>query len=127
MKRKWMMVVLMGVFLIPAWGGAVEKEDFVVDTTADLIDLCTAPESEPLHKEAINFCFGYLAGAYDYHLLCTKGPSGKRMVCPPDPPPARAKVLSMFLDWVKNHPEYLKEEAIDTWFRFLVETYPCKK
>jgi hypothetical protein len=126
MKQKWVMLVLLVTFVIPGWAGAVEKENFLVDTTGDLIELCTAPESDPLHKEAVHFCMGFLVGAYHYHVVANMGPEGKRLVCPPDPPPARAKVVSMFVDWVKNHPEYLNEEPVDTWFRFLIETYPCK-
>ncbi len=126
MKRKWMMLVLLGTFLIPGWVGAVEENDFVVDTTGDLIDLCTAPVSDPLHKEAVSFCIGFLVGAYHYHVAEQAGPKGTRLVCPPDPPPPRAQVVTMFVDWVKKHPEYLNEEAVETWFRFLIETYPCK-
>jgi hypothetical protein len=127
MKQKWVMLALLMVFLIPGGVGAVEKENFVVDTTGDLIELCTAPEIDPLHNEAVHFCMGYLLGAYHYHVVSTMGPEEKRLVCPPDPPPPRVKVVSMFVDWVKNHPEFLNEEPVDTWFRFLIETYPCKK
>jgi hypothetical protein len=126
MKQKWMMWMFMGVFLIPGWAGAVDKDNFVVDTTSDLIELCTAPASDPLHKEAVNFCMGFLLGAYHYHVAANMGPEGNRMVCPPDPLPPRAQVVSMFVEWVGKHPEYLKHEAVDSWFRFLIETYPCK-
>ncbi|MFO7598885.1 MAG: Rap1a/Tai family immunity protein [Candidatus Desulfacyla sp.] len=126
MKQRWMMVVLMGIFLIPGWVGAVDKDDFVVDTTGDLMALCTACESDPLHKEAVHFCMGFLVGSYHYHVVATMGSDGKRLVCPPDPPPPRAEVATRFVDWVKKHPEYLNEEPVDTWFRFLIETYPCK-
>jgi len=127
MKQRWMMAVLLGVFLMPAWVGAVQKDDFEVDTTGDLIDLCTAPESDPLQKEAVHFCLGFLEGSYHYHVVSNLGPAGKRLVCLPDPPPPRAQIVSMFLDWARKHPEYLNEEPVDTWFRFLIETYPCKK
>ncbi|MBW1781338.1 MAG: hypothetical protein JRL30_11435 [Deltaproteobacteria bacterium] len=126
MKRKWIILVLLGAFLIPGWVGAVEQDDFVVDTTADLIDLCTVPQSDPLHKEAVSFCIGFLVGAYHYHVAEQSGPKGKQWVCPPDPRPPRAKVVAMFVDWVKKHPQYLNEEAVETWFRFLIETYPCR-
>lgn len=126
MKRKWMLLALLIVFLIPGGVWAVEEDDFVVDTTGDLIDLCTAPESDPLHKEAVSFCFGFLEGAYHYHVVASMGSKGKRMVCPPEPPPPRVKVVTQFVDWFKKHPEYLNEEPVDTWFRFLIETYPCK-
>jgi hypothetical protein len=126
MKQRWMIWIFMGLFLIPGWVGAVEKDHFVVDTTGDLMELCTAPEGDPLHREAVHFCMGFLLGAYHYHVVANRGPEGKCLVCPPDPPPPRAQVVSLFVEWVGNHPEYLNEEPVDTWFRFLIETYPCK-
>ena len=126
MKPKWIILALLSVFLIPGGSGAVDKDDFVLDTTADLIETCTVPKGDPLEEEAVHFCIGYLLGAYHYHVLATSGPDGKRLVCPPDPPPCRTKVVSMFVDWVKNHPEYLNEESFETWFRLLMETFPCK-
>ena len=127
MKRKWMILVLLGAFLIPGWVGAVDEHDFVVDTTADLIELCMVSKSDPLHKEAVNFCLGFLVGAYHYHVAANTGPKGKCLVCLPDPPPPRVEVATMFIDWAKKHPEYMGEEAVETWFRFLIETYPCKR
>ena len=127
MNRKWMILVFLCAFLLPGLAGAVEKDDFVIDTTGDLIDLCTAPKSDPLHKEAVNFCVGYLVGAYHYHVVENAGPKGRRLVCPPDPPPSRTEAVIMFVDWVKKHPEYMDEEPVETWFRFLIEKYPCKR
>ncbi len=105
----------------------MEEEDFVVDTTGDLIKLCIAPKSEPLHREAVNFCVGFLVGAYHYQVAQHAGPKGKWLVCPPDPPPSRGEVGAMFVDWAKKHPEYMDEEAVETWFRFLIEKYPCNR
>ncbi|MBL7178284.1 MAG: hypothetical protein ISS66_20870 [Desulfobacteraceae bacterium] len=127
MKRKWMMWVLLGTFLIPGWVGAVEKDDFVLDTTGDLIALCTVPQADPLHKEAVSFCIGFLVGAYHYHVAEHAGPKGRRLVCPPDPLPSRTEVVKQFIDWTNKHPEYMGEEAVETWFRFLIEKYPCKR
>ena len=126
MKQKWMVLLLLGAFLIPGWVNAIQERDFAVDTTGDLIELCITPKSDPLHKEAVNFCLGFLVGSYHYHVAENAGPKGSELVCPPDPPPPRAKVASMYVDWVKKHPEYMNEEAVETWFRFLIETYPCK-
>jgi len=126
MKRKWMVLVLLGIFLIPAWADALEMDNFAVDTTDDLVGLCTVSQSNPLQKEAVNFCLGFLVGAYHYHVAQNAGPKGNRMVCLPDPPPARSKVANLFVDWAKKHSQYGGEEAVETWFRFLMETYPCK-
>jgi hypothetical protein len=126
MKQKWMILVLLGCFLIPGRAGAVEEDHFVLDTTADLIELCTVPKADPLHKEAVHFGMGFLVGAYHYHIVTNTGPKGNRLVCLPDPPPPRSKVVTMFIDWARKHPEYMNEEPVETWFRFLIKTYPCK-
>mgnify|MGYP001817368618 FL=1 len=48
------------------------------------------------------------------------------MVCLPDPPPSRNDIFAMFVEWFNAHPQYLKEKAVETEFRFLMETWPCK-
>lgn len=126
MKGKWMILVLVALLCVPGWADAVSEDNFDLDTTADLVELCTAPSSDPLQREAVGFCVGFLVGAYHYHVAENAGPAGTPMVCLPDPPPSRSKVAKMFIDWVKKHPEYMDDEAVETWARFLVETYPCK-
>ena len=32
----------------------------------------------------------------------------------------------MFIDWAKAHPQYMDESPVETEFRFLMETWPCK-
>ena len=110
MKGKWMILVLVAFLCAPGLAGAVSEDDFELGSTGDLIELCTVPVGDPLHREAVGFCYGFLVGAYHYHLAEYAGPSGSPMVCPPDPPPPRSKVLKMFLEYVKKHPEY-KDEA----------------
>ncbi len=127
MKGKWMIPVLMAVLCVPGWAGAVMEEDFRLSTTEDLIELCTVPSSDPHQREAVSFCLGFLVGAYRYHMAEHAGPSGSPMVCLPDPPPPRAKVAEMFVDWVKKYPERMNEGPVETLFRFLIEKYPCKR
>ena len=127
MKGKWIILLLIAVLCAPGWAGAVSEEDFKLDTTGDLIELCTAPTTDPYQKEAVSFCLGFLVGAYRYHVAEHGGPSGSPLVCPPNPPPPRAEVAKMFLAWTKKHPEYNNEKPVETWFRFLIEKYPCKR
>jgi hypothetical protein len=127
MRGKWLILILVALLWAPGWAaGAVSEEDFILDTTDDLVAICTAPDNDPLQREAISFCMGYLVGAFHYHMAENAGPDGSAMVCPPNPKPPRAKVLKMFMDWAKKHPEYKNDEPVETWFRFLTETYPCK-
>ena len=112
--------------MMPGLSQAVEQADFEVDTTRNLFNLCTATPSDPLHKEAINFCHGYLEGAFDYYKASSHGPGGKRLVCFTDPAPSRNEAINLFIEWLKTHPQYMGDEAVDTQFRFLMERWPCK-
>jgi hypothetical protein len=126
MKRLLVAILFTASLAAPAFAGELTTEDFQVKTTEDLIDLCTPPPGNPLQEEAINFCHGFLVGAYHYYAASNEGAGGERLVCLPDPPPARNDVIAMFIKWAKTHPEYMKEKPVDTEFRFLAEKWPCK-
>jgi hypothetical protein len=42
-----------------------------------------------------------------------------------EPRPSRDETVAMFVDWAKDHPQYWDEPAVETEFRFLMETWPC--
>jgi hypothetical protein len=119
--------LLLIVFLLPGLAGATDETDFQVVTTKDLIDLCRTTPDERLYPHAINFCHGYLVGAFDYHEAAAAGPDGKRLVCPPDPAPSRNEVIGEFIQWAINHPNYWSEAPVETEFRFLMEKWPCNR
>ena len=102
MRGKWIILAFIALLCAPGWAGAVSEDDFDLDTTEDLIELCTVPTSDPLSGEAVSFCYGFLVGAYHYHMAENAGPSGSPMVCIPDPRPPRAMVLKMFVDYAKK-------------------------
>jgi hypothetical protein len=107
--------------------GATTAEDFQVKTTQDLLDLCTVSASDPQAQQAIHFCHGYLLGAFHYHLAESDGPdAAKRLACIPSAI-TRNDAVAMFVEWVKAHPQYLKELPVETEFRFLTEKWPCAK
>ena len=119
--------VLLGfMLLLPVVANAVTEEDFQVKTTQSLINLCTAPQGDPLYDEAIHFCHGYLVGAFHYDKVIHAAPESKPLFCPPEPPPTRNDTISRFVTWAKAHPQYLQEMPVENEFRFLVETWPCK-
>jgi hypothetical protein len=127
MKRKSIVLLLVAVFALPGLVGAVTEEDFKVKTTQNLINLCTVSAEDPHRDKAIHFCHGYLVGAYDYHVTANSGPDGKMLFCMPDPPPTRNAAINMFVEWAKARPQYMGEKPVETEFRFLTETWPCKK
>ena len=126
MRPKTIILLLSAVILFPGFAGAVSEKDFEVQTTEDIINLCTASPDDPLYHQAINFCHGYLVGAFHYYEAQTSGPEAIKFVCPPDPRPSRNATIARFIEWAKAHPQHMKETAVETEFRFLMEKWPCK-
>jgi hypothetical protein len=126
MKRKFAILFLLLAFLVPGIAGAIEKQDFQVETTEDFLDLCVVPLDHPYYVAAVHFAHGYLVGAYSYYEAQSTGPKGDKFVCLPEQLPSRNDVVEMFVKWAKAHPQYSKERAVNTIFRFLAEKWPCK-
>ena len=126
MRQRTIILLLIIVLLVPGLAGAVSEKDFEVQTTENMINLCTATPEDPLYHQAVNFCHGFLVGAYRYYEAAGSGPAGLKLVCLPDPPPSRNDSVAMFIEWVKAHPQYLNENPVETEFRFLMEKWPCK-
>ena len=127
MKPKFMLYLAVMLFVLPgfALAGSVTQKDFLADNTEQLLNLCTATPDDPLFNHAMNFCHGYLVGAYDYYEAAHHHKEGARLVCFPDPPPSRNEVVNMFVEWAKAHPQYRQNKAANTEFRFLSEKFPC--
>ena len=126
MTPKRIVLLVLIVFLLPGLAAAVTEQDFKVKTTQDLVNLCTVNGDDPLYFQAINFCHGYFVGAFHYYEAMSSGPKGVQFVCVPDPRPSRNEAIHMLMEWVEDHPQYLKETPVNSQFRFLMETWPCK-
>ncbi|MCI0655256.1 MAG: hypothetical protein L0Y39_12390 [Methylococcaceae bacterium] len=109
-----------------AINAAVTDEDFKVNTSANLINLCSAAPDDPRYREAIHFCHGYLVGAFHYYRAQETGPKGSKFLCIPEPKPTRNEAIDRFIAWAQQHPEYRNEVPVETEFRFLIESWPCK-
>ena len=104
---------------------AVDSSDFQLRDTNDLVRACSVPTDHPLYANATGFCHGVLTGAYRYYESTVTAEN--RFICPPNPVPTRAKVMNDFVAWAKSRPQYSKDAPLDTLFRYLAETYPCRK
>ncbi|MGD8951185.1 MAG: Rap1a/Tai family immunity protein [Desulfobacterales bacterium] len=127
MRQMLISLILAALMIGPCLAGEIGVEDFQVKTTKDLVDLCTAPNSHPLALQAIHFCHGYLVGAFHYYAASVSGPNGLPLVCPPDPRPSRDETIGMFIQWVKDRPQYWNELPVESEFRFLIELWPCQR
>lgn len=128
MKRKLICVMFAVVLLMPTLASAAtDVPDFIVDSTDDIVDLCTTAPDDPLYTAAIHFCHGFMVGAYAYYDAQASGPEGVRLVCFPDPAPSRNAAIDMYVEWAKAHPEHMNEAPVETLFMFLTEEWPCKE
>jgi hypothetical protein len=128
MMRGKAVILVLTMMLWPLYSAALTRDDFLVHTTQDLVKLCTASERDPLYQAAIGFCHGFAAGAYQYHQAITASGAGQtNFVCVPDPPPTRVEAIQMFIAWMQEHPQYLNERPVDSIFRFLATTFPCRR
>jgi hypothetical protein len=127
MKRKWLRFIMMLGILLPGLASAaVTEEDFVVKTTRNLVNLCTASPQDPRYEEAINFCQGYMVGAYHYSIAEHSKDPKNLFVCLPEPKPSRNEVVAMFVAWTNEHPQFMTDMPVETQFRFMSEKWPCK-
>ena len=101
--------------------------NFQVRTTSDLIALCSASPSSPNYVAAIHFCHGFAAGAYHYYSSVEAAYPTAKFICPPNPPPTRNQAIAGYLTWVRSNPNVLSERAVDSMFRYLGTTYPCRQ
>jgi hypothetical protein len=127
MKRKLICMLFAVALVMPTIAAAGSEQDFIADSTDDIIALCSAAPTDPNYIASIHFCQGYLLGAYAYYNALATGPGGVKLVCFPDPPPSRNQGIAMFVEWAKAHPQYMQEEPVETFFRFLTEKWPCPK
>ncbi|MDJ0915701.1 MAG: Rap1a/Tai family immunity protein [Desulfobacterales bacterium] len=126
MRKRIISLALIILFWLPIMASAVSEKDFEVNTTKNIINLCTASSDDPLYHQAINFCHGYLVGAFHYYEAHTSGPSAIKFVCPPDQRPSRNESIGRFIEWAQARPQYHNETPVETEFRFLMEYWPCK-
>jgi hypothetical protein len=100
-------------------------DQFRIRSAQDLVDLCGADVKDLLYDDAVNFCHGFVAGAWQYHEAQANGPDGHRIVCPTDPLPTRSDAVTMFLAWSETNGQHLTEPPVEALFRFLHEKWPC--
>jgi hypothetical protein len=92
-------------------------------TAGELADLCGTNPKDPLGDAKINFCHGFAQGAITVELRHTEG---KKLFCFPSPAPSRSATMGEFVGWVRSMPDHKSLNAVDGFFQFLGERFPCK-
>jgi hypothetical protein len=103
---------------------AVTEETFISRTTGDLAALCSAPSTNRLYTAAVNFCYGFGAGAYGVLAAAQQANPGLKLFCAPQTI-TRDEAVAAFVSWANGKPERAGLPAVDGVAAFLSETYPC--
>ncbi len=118
--------------ILALWSGlasAIERRDFWISDTADLLDLCTTPNDDPLRPQAINYCMAYLDGAVDYHDTITDHEDLKRLICYPNTASLEEGVL-VFIAWAQANQgdkKFMDEPTVIGVVRALEAKWPCDR
>jgi hypothetical protein len=113
------------ILLAPRVPHAATEANFGVNTTGDLVELCTAQPDNTTGTAAVNFCEGYAQGAVSVEMQNLAAFRGPKLFCMPNPLPTRTDTLNEFVKWARASPDRLAQPAADGLFRFLGERYPC--
>ena len=115
------------VISLGAQAAPVSREDFQVNTTANLVALCSADEADPFYTAARNFCHGYAVATYRVIAMEQMATRTKRkMFCAPSGnPPSRNEAIANFVQWASGRPKTMSESPTDGIAEYLAVQYPC--
>ena len=122
-------LMLFGVLsaVAPQGASAVERVDFVLSNTEDLLDVCSVAENDPFRTEAVHYCVAYLEGAVDYHDAITDHENLKRLICYPQDA-TREQGVRAFIEWGqahRNEEELMSAPTVIGVVRALAAKWPC--
>jgi Rap1a immunity proteins len=127
-RGRWIPALVLGLALTTTTARAALTEDsFLLHSTGDLVDLCTAAQSDRLYTAAVNFCHGFGLGVFRVLQEQDTARRTSHMFCLPDPAPTRNESIASFLQWAKADARRLEAPAADGIAMFLSQQYPCPR
>ena len=98
-------VCMLAVSVLPA--AALEKDDFNLQTTEDLLALCSLPQEHGDYSSASYSCMGFIRGVVQFHDGISDKEHIPRLICYPEGTTV-AEGRAVFVEWGK------KTETIQT-------------
>jgi hypothetical protein len=98
--------------------------NFDMATTRDLVALCSCQPDDPLYAEALQFCYGYMAGVAQLHRSLVRADDIKPVACPPYEV-TREALVGVFLDWARANPGAMDELPAEGVKRAALAAWPC--
>ena len=105
-------------------GNGYSLEDLRLNTSSDLVDVCTIGTGHEHHGVAMAFCYGFFEGAAHYDDALA-GPEWHRDILCEPPEVTRAQAVAVFIRYIEANPQYGPEAPVDGIFRALVDKWPC--
>jgi hypothetical protein len=105
----------------------VTEKNFRIDTTKDLVALCSVDASDPNAVAAIHMCHGYVMGLVHFHILIGRALEGSVFCIDDAQRPSRDAAITKLVAWSRNHPEHDSKEAANGVVQWAADTYPCSE
>ncbi len=106
---------------------AVTEDNYLIRNTGDLVELCTAAQSDPMFTAAINFCHGFAVGVFRVLQEQDAARRSNHLFCLPNPMPTRSEAIAQFVQWAKADASRMAGTAADGIATFLSMQYPCPR
>lgn len=106
---------------------ALNEDSFQLRNTGDLVDVCSATQSDPLYTAASNFCHGFTVGVFRVLQEEDMAQRSRHLFCLPNPTPTRNEGIASFVQWAKADASRLAQPADDGIAMFLSQQYPCPR
>ena len=106
---------------------AVTQDTFTLQSTGDLVDLCSAAQSDPLYTAAVNFCHGFTVGVFRVLQEEDMAKRSRHMFCLPSQMPTRNEGIANFIQWANADPGRSALQPADAIAAFLTQQFPCPR
>jgi hypothetical protein len=106
---------------------AVTEDTFVLHNTGDLVELCSAAQSDTMYTAAVNFCHGFTVGVFRVLQEEDMARKSRHMFCMPSQTPSRNEGIASFLQWAKADPGRSALPPADAIATFLTQQFPCSR
>jgi hypothetical protein len=117
-----------GMLLLSSHGQAAELDNFRASTAADLAALCGASPDSAYYNEAMQFCYGYISGAAQFHTAVVSAGGLKPIACPTEDA-TREQFARFFVNWARTSatPDQLREPPVEGMARAAAARWPCAR
>ena len=120
-------IALTSVLAAGTVSAAVTEQNFLLNTTGDLVALCGVNKDDPNAIAAIHFCHGYALGLDHYGAATDRVFRNKLYCIPEGTTVTRNQFIEMFVKWAADNPQYMSELPFDGLLRFAMSIWPCPK